>query len=69
MDWKNAIRAWRQLPPAVQLERRRERAAVQTWQSMAFEREMVDLNWLKAMHAALPNQPTPRGISTPAKDD
>jgi hypothetical protein len=62
MDWKTAIRAWRQLSPAVQLERRRARAAVQVWQSIAFEREVVDLEWLKALHAALPSPPTrPKG--------
>jgi hypothetical protein len=69
MDWKTAIRAWRQLPPAEQLERRRARAVVQTWQSMAFEREMVDLDWLKAQHAALPSPTAPHATSTPPKAD
>jgi hypothetical protein len=61
MDWKIRIREWRKLPPEVQTARRQERAPIQAWQSMAFAREPVDLNWLKALHA----QAKPHGTSTP----
>ena len=64
MDWKTAIREWRKLSPEAQTTRRLERAPVQTWQSMAFEREPVDLNWLKALHV---RQTTPPDTSTPSR--
>ena len=51
MDWKTAIREWRKLPLEEQTAQRLERAPVQTWQSMVFERESVDVSWLKALHS------------------
>ncbi|MGQ0619682.1 MAG: hypothetical protein ACT4QA_07145 [Panacagrimonas sp.] len=65
MTWKQAIQAWRQLAPEQRQQQMLARSPLQTWQSMAFEREPVSLDRLKAQHARL-TQPSPD--STPRSE-
>lgn len=60
MDWKEAIRRWRALPPEERLRREWEQIPENVAQSMAFEGEPVDLDQLKAEHAL---RPLPPGLS------
>jgi len=47
MNWKENIQQWRQLPAAEKLRRRWEAIPMDVAQSMAFEREPVEINRLQ----------------------
>ncbi len=64
VDWKEAIRAWRALPPAVRLRREWDQIPENAAASMAFEGEPVDLDQLRADHA---RRPLPPGLK-PSED-
>lgn len=51
MDWKEAVRRWRSLPPAEKARRRWQRIPRNVAQSMAFEGEPVDERILEELHA------------------
>ena len=53
MNWKDNVHRWRGLPAAEQRRLSLARSPTQVWQSMAFEREPVSLNWLQAQHERL----------------
>lgn len=61
MDWKEAIRRWRALPPEERLRREWESIPENVATSMAFAGEPVDLDVLKETHAT---RPLPPGLST-----
>jgi hypothetical protein len=48
MDWKQAIKRWRTLPPEEQARSRRNRIPLNVAESMAFEGEPVELAKLEA---------------------
>ena len=54
MSVTEVIAAWRALPERRRMEIRWERIPEQVADSMAFEREPVDLEWIKALHARIP---------------
>ena len=57
MNWKENIHRWRSLTAAEQQRRSLARSPIQVWQSMAFEREPVNLSRLQALHAHLLTPP------------
>jgi len=54
MSFEEVIDAWRALPPRRKLELRWQNIPKQVAASMAFEREPVDIEWIKALHARTP---------------
>ena len=54
MNVEEVIAAWRALPERRKLEIRWQNIPAQVAGSMAFEREPVDLEWIKALHARIP---------------
>jgi len=54
MSVTEVIAAWRSLPKRRRLEILWEKIPEQVADSMAFEREPVDLEWIKALHARIP---------------
>lgn len=49
-DWREAIEAWRRLPPEEKLRRRFENIPESVAQSMAFAGEPVDIEMLRREH-------------------
>lgn len=62
MDWKQAIVAWKKLPPEEKARRRWQRIPRNVAQSMAFEGEPVSLESLEALHAC---RPLPSSVAEP----
>ena len=62
MSVTEVIAAWRALPERRKLEIRWQNIPAQVAGSMAFEREPIDLEWIKALHnrAPLPAALRPR---------
>lgn len=56
VDWKQAIERWRSLPAAERSRIRRARLALNVAESMAFEREPVDLAAMEVELARLEEQ-------------
>ena len=50
MSFSEAITRWRALPEGEQQRRRWDAIPIQVAESMAFEGEPVDLEWLKTLH-------------------
>ena len=54
MDWRDAIREWRSLPPAEKQHRRWARIPYSVAESIAFAGEPVSLELLEAEHSRRP---------------
>jgi hypothetical protein len=67
MNWTDHVTEWRRLPAREKLQRRWEAIPLDVAQSMAFEREPVDLSMLRSVLARIapPDTSTPREVSSP----
>jgi hypothetical protein len=67
MNWTDQVTEWRRLPAREKLQRRWEAIPLDVAQSMAFEREPVDLLMLRSVLARItpPDTSTPREVSSP----